>query len=654
MRKNLRRVRKEDFERVVLTETLPYEVPVIFSNFGFYSILKKLKQGKIAHTTPFDFIFNKKDYNSYTIPLNYKIRKNEQSFRNMSLLHPTSQIGFINLYRDFAPQIVNSCKKSNYSLRKPHKIANKYYIKNRYQQDNAYKSNQPSDINKELNSRYLTSYFSYSNYTRLHYFYDSYEFMELEKKYSNFYSLDISKCFDSIYTHSITWALKTKVFSKNHKNIDNTLGNVFDKAMQSCNFNETAGIVIGPEVSRIFAEIIFQEIDKNIETKINSAALIHGVHYDIRRYVDDILVFTLDKNHIEVITPIIEDCLNEYNFSLNEGKTKNHAHPFVTNKTKSLVAIKHSLAELTNKLITRSEEDSYSIEKIRNSKHLIISFVNQAKSACIEDIESYNLACGFIIASLTRLILTYCQSYQKTSVEDKNSDAIRIFFELTITLIFHFFTISPTHASSANICKVIHASCDFFEKDFKDEENSIKTHIYKLCNDFFESSKFKDLEKGQDSCPLETLNIICSLKRLGDNFELPESKLSSVLHKKNNFSYFEIICTLYYIGNSGKYVNLKSNITKQVKRHLETIIDIRESTFKCYLLFDVLGCPYFDLKIKKQLAKKYFMLISQGLEPTDSEINDLINEIYENSWFTSWNEATLLNLLEKKDLLKGY
>lgn len=67
MRKNLRRVRKEDYERVILTETLPYEVPVIFSNFGFYSILKKLQQKKITHPTPFEFIFEKKEANSYTI-----------------------------------------------------------------------------------------------------------------------------------------------------------------------------------------------------------------------------------------------------------------------------------------------------------------------------------------------------------------------------------------------------------------------------------------------------------------------------------------------------------------------------------------------------------------------------------------------------------
>ena len=35
--------------------------------------------------------------------------------------------------------------------------------------------------------------------------------------------------------------------------------------MQRLNYNETNGIVIGPEFSRIFAEIILQRVDKEVE-----------------------------------------------------------------------------------------------------------------------------------------------------------------------------------------------------------------------------------------------------------------------------------------------------------------------------------------------------------------------------------------------------
>ena len=35
--------------------------------------------------------------------------------------------------------------------------------------------------------------------------------------------------------------------------------------MQNLNYGETNGIVIGPEFSRIFAELILQEIDKSVK-----------------------------------------------------------------------------------------------------------------------------------------------------------------------------------------------------------------------------------------------------------------------------------------------------------------------------------------------------------------------------------------------------
>ena len=34
------KINKEDKSRVILTELLPYEVPMLFSNEGFYNIIK--------------------------------------------------------------------------------------------------------------------------------------------------------------------------------------------------------------------------------------------------------------------------------------------------------------------------------------------------------------------------------------------------------------------------------------------------------------------------------------------------------------------------------------------------------------------------------------------------------------------------------------
>ncbi len=650
MRKRLRRVRKEDYNRVILTETSPYEVPIIFSNFGLYTLLKKIELEKVKHAASYLFFLKKKDAQSYTIPLQYKIKKDGVSFRNMSLLHPTSQVSFIDLYRDFDLQIINSCKKSNYTIRTPVKVANKYYISKYKQVQPEYSTNIVSSADEEMKTRFLTSYFSYSGYTRLYKFFDSDDFFSLEKKHELFCSLDISRCFDSIYTHSITWALKTKPFSKHHRNIQNTLGSVFDRFMQAANFNETAGIVIGPEVSRIFAEIIFHEIDRNIEVRLQELGLSHGKHYDIRRYVDDIFLFTSDQRTSEKIRLTIESCLSEYKLSINRAKTSTITRPFVTSKTTSLIKVKTSLNKLQDILLDQDNNGSIKIKPIHNKKKLFASFLNEIKSACTGDRSSYELACNFIIPSLTNLLIRVARAEIKSSQPQDT----RLFFETLITIIFHFYIVSPSHSGSVQICKVIYTACEYFENHLLDEENTIKTLIYQLSNEFFESNRAPDpADQSTEFTLLEVLNTLCALKRLGDNFKLPEYTVKQNIQNKDKLTYFEIISVLYYIGDDPGYLSIRSLISKQIDFELHDLSDIRENTFKSYLLFDSLSCPYLAAAQRENLAKK-FLTLTQSSAPSPTETKDFIEEISENSWFVSWRDANLLHLLEKKELLSGY
>ena len=56
---------------------------------------------------------------------------------------------------------------------------------------------------------------------------------------SGLIKVDISKCFNSIYTHSLAWALLGKEnVKKNLNRIKGTLPDEFDKLMQKLNYNE--------------------------------------------------------------------------------------------------------------------------------------------------------------------------------------------------------------------------------------------------------------------------------------------------------------------------------------------------------------------------------------------------------------------------------
>nr|WP_321453954.1 RNA-directed DNA polymerase [uncultured Carboxylicivirga sp.] len=80
---------------------------------------------------------------------------------------------------------------------------------------------------------------------------------------------DISNCFGSIYSHSISWALigkkeaKTKT-SPSHKN---EWFNKLDIYTRNIKNGETNGILIGPHASNLISEVILVSIDKKLSQK---------------------------------------------------------------------------------------------------------------------------------------------------------------------------------------------------------------------------------------------------------------------------------------------------------------------------------------------------------------------------------------------------
>lgn len=104
----------------------------------------------------------------------------------------------------------------------------------------------------------------------------------------------------------------------------NQFGQELDTLMQRSNNNETNGIPIGSEFSRVFAELIFQRIDCNIESSLlDEYGWINHKDYVILRYVDDFIVFCNNEENAELITKTINVKLNEFNLQLNINKLKN-------------------------------------------------------------------------------------------------------------------------------------------------------------------------------------------------------------------------------------------------------------------------------------------------------------------------------------------
>ena len=135
--------------------------------------------------------------------------------------------------------------------------------------------------------------------------------------------IDVSRCFDSLYTHSISWAVRSKDYIKVNKGgLNQSFDENFDKLMQNANHQETNGILIGSEVARIFAEIILQDIDQKVLNSLDSKGIFNNLDYTIRRYVDDFCIFAKSKEIADKVTDVIADELNSYKLYINTNKTK--------------------------------------------------------------------------------------------------------------------------------------------------------------------------------------------------------------------------------------------------------------------------------------------------------------------------------------------
>ncbi|EMM6697241.1 TPA: DNA-binding protein, partial [Citrobacter freundii] len=172
---------KNDFNRVLLTDVLPYELPFIFTNEGFYHALNS---GIIKESGFLKGIFLKKSDNK---PYEYYIKKDKESDRKLYLIHPANQIEFTELYKKYSTLITHLCSRSSYSLRAANSIASLYYEKSQTKPHDKYKDEGVEGDIEESSPKYASSFFKYKKYDFLYKFYDSYEFHRIEKKFHSLF-----------------------------------------------------------------------------------------------------------------------------------------------------------------------------------------------------------------------------------------------------------------------------------------------------------------------------------------------------------------------------------------------------------------------------------------------------------------------------------
>ena len=135
---------------------------------------------------------------------------------------------------------------------------------------------------------------------------------------------DISDCYGSIYTHSISWALHGKEVAKNSaasNGSEGLLGDYIDREIQNMHSRQTIGIPQGSVLSDLIAEMVLGYADLLLLKALESDSVLEDCEYKVLRYRDDYRVFATRQEVVHSILLVIMKVLSGLNFKLGAAKT---------------------------------------------------------------------------------------------------------------------------------------------------------------------------------------------------------------------------------------------------------------------------------------------------------------------------------------------
>lgn len=218
--------------------------------------------------------------------------------------------------------------------------------------------------------------------------------LRIGKKY--LVKADIAKCFPSIYTHAIPWALLTKRVAKQTAN-DNIWQNCLDEETRDTTNGETHGLLIGPHSSNILSEIVLCAIDKELS------------EWDYLRHIDDYSCYVETKDDADRFLIELNRALREYGLSLNHKKTEIVELP--------IGSVEKWVNKIKDKTIYLQKfRDYVDFKEVQSVLDFCIGLMTQNKNNAsiilygIKTLQSYNLTTNakkYIEKTATSLALLY-------------------------------------------------------------------------------------------------------------------------------------------------------------------------------------------------------------------------------------------------------
>lgn len=672
-------------ERVLFSDVLPYELPFIFSNRYFYRFLVKngihVNSDKIEWKSDIpegalnvlSFILDegianmktngcvkcddKKTKKFQTIPFTYRILHKPTKSRDLAVIHPRNQILMVDFYDKYKSLMLYYCGLDKYSLRYPNKVACYFFYR-----DKLHKSliGRKTDSLELFFNEYenLRTFFSYKRYNNIYKFYEDYRYQRAEKKFTHLLKFDVQSCFDSIYTHSIAWATGggKEIYKSHFDTDDHTFGSKWDRQMQLMNYNETNGIVIGPEFSRIFAEVILQHVDCFVSNSLQKDNLFWERDYVCYRYVDDYFFFYNDDACRIKAMELFDEKLREFKLSVSSEKTHEYMRPFVTDISRAKLRIdalidyelQYHLVQIpivedddeedvqNEEPVNDKIESSLVDEAIQNQDRLYLNSrrFNQAfKSILIDcnveakDVINYTLS--RIGSKLNSDIKKFDKSFRTLSralddadfshlfstvknAKRKKENMMVSFMEELLDITFFLYSSNKRVNTTLKVINILNSIIIHMEnayqikdKDVAKYSDSARDVVFKKIQD--ELSLVLKTTSVDPKTQLETLYFLIINKQLRSKYHFSEEELSQYLKRLSSegvHNALTVIILLYYYGNEKRYRGLKEELIKKIKEMYNSVPEKlrRKRSELSILTLDLITCPYLTYQNKKEIA----------------------------------------------------
>lgn len=609
--------------RVLLTEVLPFELPAFISNKGFYTLSKKFglksvngiivatKQIQEPGLKDFLYLLNGTDYSDKRCFQYHISKENDHEGRCLAFIHPYHQLEIADFYDTYKESILVNCSRSSFSLRYPYKQTS--FLKKKITNNYPLLSKQVTTDENDARS-----FFIYKHYNNINSFYSSYHFKQKEAKFGLLLKIDVKKCFETIRPEILPFALYGT--EKGH---EKSMATHFQRLQISFG-NKNEGIVIGSEFSRLYSEMLFQVIDREIEAMLKKEYnLQNGRDYCFYRYVDDGFLFTKDKETRLCFFKSYIKCLGKYGMSENRQKREYYEHrPFVS----SIEYARFEISRLIdNNFVSRND----TFEGYRYLQHGVYDipmridagkFISALRIVMKTSGVHYKDIASFAMMLLAKGFNTLAKEYKeqlsvyRRAARDNNIDKVgediyhayrSHFSKYVIELIEILFYLTNNDLRVNNVLKLIPIvgqivrSLDYI---LLPEDLPLKNQIFQKISNEVRALFINNAMT--ESNQIELLLLLDIVNELPGSFAVTEEQLERYLHmdtqpELESLHCISVIMLLHYIRDRKQYNELREVLCERIQDICEDVS--LPGTYRTLMRIETLFCPYLDEAIKDGL-----------------------------------------------------